>query len=442
MQRHTNLTVAKFGGSSLADAQQFSKVAEIVRSNPARRFIVPSAPGKRASGDTKVTDLLLGAVKAAADGGDPEPLLAAVAERFDSIIAGLGLSLELSAEYAALRAAVDDPAQRDFAVSRGEAFNAMVLSALLGFPFVDAAEVVFFDKNGVFDPKTTYEKLPARLEGLTHAVIPGFYGSLPDGRVKTFSRGGSDISGSVVARGVHADLYENWTDVPGFLMADPRIVENPKTIRTITYKELRELAYMGATVLHEDAVFPVRDAGIPINIRNTNDPAAAGTVIVAGTDFMDLDNVITGVAGRRGFCFILIEKEMMNVEVGFGRRVLSVLEQYDINFEHMPSGIDSLCVIVPEKEIAGKEKEVLDGIMVAASPDVIRLERNVALIAVVGRAMKSSIGTAAKLFRCIAAEGINIRMIDQGSSELNIILGVDENKFDDAVCAIYHAFVK
>ena len=436
-----HIRVAKFGGTSLADAGHFKKAVQIIRRNPDRRYIVPSAPGKRFGADIKVTDLLLSLLKKDAARGE---ILDEIFARYNEIISGLELSLDLSKERKGIERALASDIKHPecYVASRGEYLSGLVFSACLGFEFIDAAEVIFFDEDGNYDAKTTNALLSKRLSGCSNAVIPGFYGSLPDGTIKTFSRGGSDITGSIVARAAGADLYENWTDVPGFLMADPHIVDHPRTINTITYRELRELAYMGATVMHEDAVFPGRESGIPINIRNTNDPDAPGTMIVAHTDRMDLQNVITGIAGKKGFCILIIEKEMMNTEIGFGRKVLSVLEKHRVSFEHMPSGIDSLCVIVSGHDIAGLEKQIMDEIMICAQPDVVRLERGLALIAVVGRAMKSAIGTAARIFRCIAGEGINVRMIDQGSSELNIIIGVEEHCFEPAINAIYRTFVK
>lgn len=439
---HNGTVVAKFGGSSLADAAQFRKVKAIVRANPHRRFVIPSAPGKRHARDTKITDMLYDCFDEAAKIGDCNKTFAAIEERFNGIISELGLKLDLSKSFAATKSAINRGAGKDFAASRGEYYCGKVLAAFLDFDFLDPAEVIFFDARGRFDSEKTNYVLGDRLTDMTNAVIPGFYGSLSDGSVKTFSRGGSDITGSIVARAANADLYENWTDVSGFLMADPRIISNPLTIQEITYRELRELSYMGATVLHEDAVFPVRAAGIPINIRNTNAPEGAGTLILPSTENMDMRHVITGIAGKKGFSIITIEKAMMNSEIGFGRRVLSVLEKYKISFEHMPSGIDSLCVIVGEKEISGHEADLIHDLEEAAAADSVKIENDLALIAVVGRAMKSAVGTAAKVFKCLANEGINIRMIDQGSSELNIILGVDSPHFELAIRTIYAHFVK
>lgn len=437
----SHIKVVKFGGSSLADARRIRAAADIVKADPERRYVVPSAPGKRWDGDIKVTDMLYTCVELAGEGRDYSEELYAVFARFNEIISELGLDLDLSADYARIEAAVRRVDCTDYIACRGEFLNGRILAEYLGFEFVDAAETVFFTDSGKYDAERTDAAMSGRLRDCERAVVPGFYGSLPNGRLKTFSRGGSDVTGSIVAKAVHADLYENWTDVPGFLMADPGIVPDPKVIRTLTYRELRELAYMGATVMHEDAVFPARQSGIPINIKNIFDPSAPGTMIVASAGEPDDGGVLTGIAGKKGFCIITMEKEMMNAEVGFGRRVLSVLERYNMNFEHIPTGIDSLCLVVNEHELAGREKQVLDEVMLSVHPDMIRIERGVAVIAVVGRGMKSSIGTAAKLFGCIAAEGINIRMIDQGSSELNIVIAVEQSHFEQAVRAIYRAFV-
>ena len=310
----------------------------------------------------------------------------------------------------------------------------------LGYEFIDAAEVIFFDDNGNFEADITDKELSERLEHVERAVIPGFYGSRHDGTVKTFSRGGSDVTGSIVAKAIHADLYENWTDVSGFLVADPRIIKDPEVIETITYKELRELAYMGASVLHEDAIFPVRKEGIPINIRNTNRPDDKGTLIVE-TTCRKPRHTITGIAGKKGFCSINIEKAMMNSEVGFGRKVLSVFEKYGINFEHMPSGIDTMTVFVHQSEFGAYEQSVVAGIHRVAEPDTIELESDLALIAVVGRGMRSNRGTAGRIFSALAHARVNVKMIDQGSSEWNIIIGVKNADFETAIKAIYDIFI-
>ena len=432
--------VVKFGGSSLANSDQFRKVGEIIRSEDSRRYVVPSAPGKRFSEDTKVTDLLYACYKKAAAGEDIGEVLKEIRERNYEIIRGLGLELSLEEEFRQIEEDFKAQAGTDYAASRGEFLNGKIMAAYLGYEFVDAASVIRFDKNGNFDGDKTDKLLEKRLAKCERAVIPGFYGAMEDGTVKTFSRGGSDITGSLVAKAVHADLYENWTDVSGFLVTDPRIVDNPAVIETITYRELRELSYMGATVLHEDAIFPVQKEGIPINIKNTNRPEDRGTLIVEST-CRKPRYVITGIAGKKGFCSINIEKSMMNSEIGFGRKVLQVFEEQGINFEHVPSGIDTMTVYVHQDEFEEKEQQVIAGIHRAVNPDFIEMESDLALIAVVGRGMKSQRGTAGRVFSALAHAHVNVKMIDQGSSELNIIIGVENRDFETAVKAIYDIFV-
>ena len=432
--------VVKFGGSSLASAKQFKKVGEIIRADKSRRFVVPSAPGKRNDRDEKVTDMLYACYDAASEGRSYKKILEKIRGRYDEIIEGLGLNLNLDHEFAGMEENFLAKAGKDYAASRGEYLNGIVMAHYLGYEFIDAAEVIFFDEQGNFEAELTNRELSERLSHVERAVIPGFYGSRPDGSVKTFSRGGSDVTGSIVARAVHADLYENWTDVSGFLVADPRIVDNPEVIETITYRELRELSYMGASVLHEDAIFPVRKEGIPINIRNTNRPEDRGTLIVETTCRKPL-HTITGVAGKKGFCAINIEKAMMNTEVGFGRKVLSVFEQSGISFEHMPSGIDTMTIFVHQSEFEDHEQSVIAGIHRAVSPDVVELESDLALVAVVGRGMRANQGTAGRVFSALAHARVNVKMIDQGSSEWNIIIGVKNDDFVKAIRAIYDIFV-
>ena len=432
--------VVKFGGSSLANAEQFKKVGDIIRSEESRRYVVPSAPGKRYSGDTKVTDLLYACYDKAAAGADFTGILNEIKERFYEIIKGLKIELSLEEEFRQIEADFKAQAGAEYAASRGEFLNGKVMAAYLGYEFVDAATVIRFDKNGNFDADKTDKLLAKRLQKCEKAVIPGFYGGMEDGTVKTFSRGGSDVTGSLVAKAIHADIYENWTDVSGFLVTDPRIVDNPAVIETITYRELRELSYMGATVLHEDAIFPVRKEGIPINIRNTNRPEDKGTFIVEST-CRKPKYVITGIAGKKGFCSINIEKSMMNSEVGFGRKVLQVFEDQGIKFEHVPSGIDTMTIYVHQDEFEEKEQQVIAGIHRAVQPDFVEMESDLALIAVVGRGMKSQRGTAARVFAALAHAHVNVKMIDQGSSELNIIIGVENRDFETALKAIYDIFV-
>ena len=432
--------VVKFGGSSLASAEQFKKVGDIIRKDPSRRYVVPSAPGKRFSDDTKVTDMLYSCYAAAVKEKKFTELLDKIKERYQEIIDGLGLDFSLDEDFDIIRVNFSKKIGRDYAASRGEYLNGKVMAAYLGFEFVDAAEVIRFNEDGTFNDALTNELLSGRLADMENAVIPGFYGAKEDGTVVTFSRGGSDVSGSLVALAVNADLYENWTDVSGFLIADPRIVKKPKSIETITYKELRELSYMGASVLHEDAIFPVRKAGIPINIKNTNAPQDKGTLIVEGT-CRQSKYTITGIAGTDGFVAITIEKAMMNSEIGFCRKVLQVFEENNVSIEHMPSGIDTMTIFVHKDVFEEKEQKILAEIHKAVNPDHIELESDLALIAIVGRGMKSTRGTAGRIFSALAHAHINVKMIDQGSSELNIIVGVRHDDFKNAIRALYEIFV-
>ena len=432
--------VVKFGGSSLASARQFKKVKAIIEADKTRCYVVPSAPGKRDSKDTKVTDMLYQCYDAVCAGESYKRILDQIKKRYTDIIDGLDLNLNLDFEFAKIEENFLKKAGRDYAASRGEYLNGIIAANYLGFTFVDAADVIRFDAEGNFLSEETNEEMREHLASLKQAVIPGFYGAKPDGTIHTFSRGGSDITGSIVARAIQADLYENWTDVSGFLIADPRIIDNPKPIKTITYRELRELSYMGAGVLHEDAVFPVRKAGIPINIRNTNAPEDEGTWIVESTCHQS-KYTITGIAGKKGFVSVNIDKDMMNSEIGFGRKVLSAFEDNGISFEHMPSGIDTMTIFVHQPEFEGKEQAVISAIHRYAQPDSIELESDLALIAVVGRGMKSTRGTAGRIFSALAHANINVKMIDQGSSELNIIIGVSNADFENAIKAIYDIFV-
>ncbi|MCH5345350.1 MAG: aspartate kinase [Acetatifactor sp.] len=433
--------VVKFGGSSLASAEQFKKVGDIIRADEERRYVVPSAPGKRTKNDTKVTDMLYACYDLTEEDKDFSKELKAIKARYQEIIDGLGLSLSLEKEFQTIEKNFKDKAGSNYAASRGEYLNGIIMAEYLGYEFIDAATVICFDEEGEFDAERTNKVLSKRLAKCDRAVVPGFYGALPDGTVKTFSRGGSDVTGSIVAKAAKADVYENWTDVSGFLVADPRIIKKPKGIETITYRELRELSYMGASVLHEDAIFPVRQEGIPINIRNTNAPDDNGTWIV-GSTCQKSKYVITGIAGKKGFCAVNIEKDMMNSEIGFGRKVLQAFEENGISFEHVPSGIDTMTVFVHQDEFMHKEQKVVAGIHRLCNPDSIDIEADLALIAVVGRGMKSTRGTAGRIFSALAHSKINVKMIDQGSSELNIIIGVANADFEDAIKAIYDIFVE
>ena len=436
------MIVTKFGGSSLADASQFLKVQQILSENTDRRYVVPSAPGKRYAKDDKVTDLLYMCHAAAQRGEDFMPLLDRIRERYESIASDLEVDFDFSADFAAIADAFRGDASREYAASRGEYLNGKLLSAYLGFAFVDAADVIRFDTEGTLAEDETNRLLSRALAQHKYAVVPGFYGADELGGIHTFSRGGSDISGALVARAVNADVYENWTDVTGFRMADPRIVKDAQYIESLTYRELRELSYMGATVLHGDAVFPVRKMGIPTNIRNTNDPLHPGTMIRTSFGQESNVNTITGIAGSKGFTVISIEKDMMNAELGFGKRVLQAFEEHGLSFEHLPTGIDTMCVVIRAAELKPLMVSVLDRIQELVQPDQITVHEDLAMVATVGRGMVRTSGTAARLFTALATRGISVRIIDQGSSELSIIVGVDESQFEMAIEAIYDAFVR
>ena len=429
-----SVIVVKFGGTSLASAEQIKKAAAIVKADPRRRYMVASAPGKRTPDDVKVTDLLYRCYDEAAAKKDFSETLEKIESRFSDIIRELGVRFDLTAEIETLRSHLTHAPDRDYMASRGEYLNAKIIAAYLGYPFMDAAEAVFFNENGGLDDRT-YAVLGKRLKDMPHAVVPGFYGVTPEGRIHTFSRGGSDVTGSIVARAVGAELYENWTDVSGLLSADPRLVDDPCVIENITYTELRELSYMGASVLHEDAIFPVRRAGIPINIRNTNRPGDPGTRIAPTVP--KSSRKVTGVAGKKGFSGILVEKSMMNSEVGFTSRLLQILAEHGVAFEHCPSGIDTISMIVSTVQFAPVREAVMAQIEDELHPETLICEDGLAMIAVVGRGMVSTKGTAAKIFKALADADVNIRMIDQGSSELNIIVGVEEPDYEKAIRSIY-----
>ncbi len=438
--------VAKFGGTSLASAPQIRKMQAIVQSDADRRFVVPSAPGKREPKDTKVTDLLYLCHDLASKGLKFDDAWDPICDRFQGIVSELGLSLDLGPILTEAEAIIADHGRRglpaDYAASRGEAINGRIIAQLLQCDYVDPTELIFFNERGRLDEDKTYATLAKRLANVDRAVIPGFFGTGLDGNVKTFSRGGSDVTGAIIARGVNASVYENWTDVHGLLITDPRIVPDAFTIETVTYRELRELSYSGASVLHDEAVFPVRQANIPVNIRNTNDPDHPGTLIVSNDHPSAKQSYqITGIAGRKDFTIIQIEKAMMNTEIGFGKRVLGVLADFNVSFEHIPSGIDTLSVVIEDTALEGKLEDIVAALHTAVKPDSIELDNNLALIATVGRGMAKQTGTSAKLFGALGTANVNIRMIDQGSSEMNIIVGTDVQDFEKAVQAIYSAFV-
>ncbi len=436
------IKVAKFGGTSLADAQQIRKVHAIVQSDTDRRYIVPSAPGKRNNSDRKITDLLYLCHAHVKQNVPFDEVFSIVKDRYLNIVRELDLSLDLRPVLEEVKRQISEGSSADYTASRGEYLTGIILSELLGYDLVDPYEIVFFNDAGRLDTKRTQSVIETRLSRHDRAVIPGFYGCTHDGKIKTFPRGGSDISGAVIARGVHAEVYENWTDVSGLLMADPNIVSHPRPIDTITYRELRELSYMGAHVLHDEAIFPVREAGIPVKIKNTNSPDDPGTLIVQDADPITHTGTITGIAGKKEFTVITIEKALMNSEVGYGRRLLSVLEVNGISFEHMPSGIDTISLVVSDAQITHKLDKVIQEIKAECNPDSVEVYPNMALIATVGRGMAYTPGIAANIFAALGNNSINVRMIDQGSSEINIIVGIETDDFEKAVRVIYNAFVR
>ena len=435
--------VTKFGGSSLANDEQFRKVRSILELEPTRRYLIPSAPGKRYKEDDKVTDLLYQCYDLAAEGKSIAEPFSRIRDRYLSIARGLHLKVDIASKLDEVEQGISGGKCRDWVASRGEYLCGILMADYLGWRFVDPIDGIFFRDNGTLDDEKTQEKLSALLKDGEPSVVPGFYGSREDGEVCTFSRSGSDITGALVARAVNADVYENWTDVSGFLMADPRIIDNPAEISSITYKELRELSHMGASVLHEDAMFPVHKAGIPTNIRNTNKPYHPGTMISKNAPNEISVPTITGIAGHKGYSVISVEKSMMNSEVGFGRKVLQVLENYGVSFEHMPTGIDSMCVVVNSSSLEPHRTDILREIenLVNGSGSV-SVSDNMSIIATVGRGMVHNCGTAARLFSAMSRARINVRMIDQGSSELSIIVGVNDSDFEAAIHAIYHEFVE
>ncbi len=435
------LKVCKFGGTSLCSAENIKKVAEIIKSDSDRRFVVVSAPGKRHSTDIKITDKLYECATMAQNTDSCDEPFAEIAVRYTEICEKLESTLDIASLLEEVKAGIEQSKSGDYAASRGEYLNGRIIADYTGYEFVDPADFIKFDENGKYIEDYTKDMIKRRLQSVEKAIIPGFYGATPDG-IKTFSRGGSDVTGSIVAGGMDADIYENWTDVDGFFAADPRIIRAPKSIGYLTYRELRELSYMGASVLHADAIFPVQNAGIPINIKNTFDPSHPGTMIYPSLPDKMYDSVITGIAGKRDFEVIYIEKGSMNSEVGFARKVLSVLERYNVTFEHMPSGIDTLSVVIAESELAGgKREKVIEKIREAVQPDDIHVTSNMALVATVGHGMSKTKGTSGRLFTALAKNDINVVMIDQGSSEMNIIVGVANEDYIDTIRAIYDEFL-
>lgn len=438
------IKVCKFGGTSMADANAIRQVKKIIELDPARKFVVVSAPGKRFKEDIKVTDMLYQCNREVQEFGTCAKSFKVIRERFKDIVKDLEMDFDIDAVLDKTQAEIDEFKSADFAASRGEYLSAVVIANFLGFTFVDAADVVRFDSHGKLNQDYTDDKIGCKIGSMEKVVVPGFYGKDFQGNIKTFSRGGSDVTGSIIARGVRADIYENWTDVSGFLVCDPRIVADAKPIKQLTYKELRELSYMGAQVLHAEAIFPVMNKKIPINIKNTFKPEDVGTMIVPNEMYVSNNDegVITGIAGKKNFTVILIEKSMMNSEVGFVRRVLSVIEHYGLCIEHIPSGIDTLSLVLDSEQLKnGVLNELVNEIRENVNPDYVHVMENISLIATVGHGMARRSGTAATLFNALAKAGINIKMIDQGSSELNIIIGVNNSDYENCIKAIYNAFM-
>ena len=432
--------VAKFGGTSLASAEQIKKVIDIIRSDCNRKFIVVSAPGKRNKDDQKITDLFyewyrLNKLKISAS-----EIQQIIENRFSEIIEGLGVNFDLKSEMEEIAKNISAGNSADYAASRGEYLNGKIIALALQYEFIDPSACIIFNEDGSYHRDRAL--IQVVLSG-KKAVIPGFYGSLPNRSIKTFSRGGSDITGAILAWAINADIYENWTDVSGFRMTDPRVVKEARKIEKLTYRELRELSYMGANVFHEEAMFPVQETGIPTNIRNTNDPNDSGTFIVVPDDSFETGLVVTGIAGRKNFTVITIERKMMNQQVGFVRKILTILEENNVSFEHVPGGIDTLSIIIDDTELEGKHENILSAIEESCQPDSIKMERSeMAMIAIVGHAMVRTQGVAAYALSALAAADVNIRMISQGASELSIIVGIENKDYDISIRALYDSFNK
>lgn len=433
--------VCKFGGTSMADGNVMSRVRNIIESDKDRKYVVVSAPGKRYSGDVKITDILYQCHREVEERGACGASFELIRNRFNSIVRELNIDFDINSVLDETERRINAEKDEDFTASRGEYLSARVMAEVLGTKFIDAEDVIFFDKNGAYDAAKSDKAINDALRGAEKAVFPGFYGRGYNGKVKTFSRGGSDISGAIVARAVNATVYENWTDVSGFLACDPRIVDSPRRIKALSYKELRELSYMGANVLHSESIFPVRKANIPIHIKNTFRPEDEGTLIQPSVYYTPSGSIVTGIAGKKDFTVIFIEKSLMNYQIGFVRKVLSVLEKYNVPVEHIPSGIDTMSVVIESSALKdGKLELILQGIKEAVAPDVLRVNEDIALIATVGHGMSSSVGTSARLFKAMAEASVNVRMIDQGSSELNIIVGVKNEDCEKCIRAIYREF--
>lgn len=433
------LKVLKFGGSSVADGIQLQKMKRIIDADPDRKYVVASAPGKRFEIDNKVTDLLYLCKTHMEQNLPYDQVFQVIKDRFNAVKLNLSIDVDMEIHFEEILINMKKGCSKDYIASRGEYLSAVLVAAYLGVDFVDAARMILFDEKGRLLFDETDNAISAELSKHERAVIPGFYGTdVETGEIRTFSRGGSDITGALVAKAMGAEVYENWTDVSGFLMADPRIVKNPKPIEKISYKELRELSYMGASVLHEDAIYPCRIADIPINIRNTNHPDDPGTIITANEEHSN--KIVTGIAGSKDFTVIAIYKNMLSHEKGFVRRILMILEDFDISIEHLPTGIDTVSVVLSDRAIDGRLQEILEEFNTQLKPDGIEVFEDIALIATVGAGMNRRRGVSAALFTALAEANVNIRMIDQGSSEMNIIVGVQNTDFNAAIKSIYNAF--
>ena len=436
------LKVAKFGGSSMADAKQFEKVRDIVRADPARKVIVVSAAGKRSADDHKLTDLLYLCYAHLQYGVNCDAVFQMICDRYIAIRDECGLNVDIEAELDVLRRQMRAGISEEELVSRGEYFSALLMADYLGYSFLDAELWVRFQFDGSIDKEASYAALRRLADGRS-VVIPGFYGVTPDGKIRTFSRGGSDITGALAAAALGADVYENWTDVSGILMADPRIVDDPEPIRRVTYSELRELSYIGAQVLHEGTIFPVREKNIPLNIRNTNAPDHPGTMILESIgDEMEEGGFITGIAGKKGFSIITIAKTGMSSEPGSLLKILNVLAKHEVNVEYLPSGIDNVSLVVSSDKVSRSLYEMLGELQKEVQPNKITVTEHIAIVAAVGRKMAYRPGVSGKIFAKLGENGVNIRMITQGPEELNIIVGVEEKDFEQAIRVLYNSFVK
>lgn len=432
------IKVCKFGGTSMAEKKSIEQCLKIIQSDKARRFVVVSAPGKRNSSDEKITDLLYQSYDERND--DRQPSFDKIRQRYKEIANDLCIDIDINSLLDEVAEGIEDSLTSDYAASRGEYLCAVLIAKKLDWEFIDAADIIKFDVKGKFDSETTNDLIRDKLQKVERAVIGGFYGSMPNDRIKTFSRGGSDITGAIIARGMKADIYENWTDVNGFMTADPRVIKNPKHIDVLSYDELRELSYMGASVLHAESIFPLKNSYIPINIRNTFEPENEGTTIVNDTSKLN-KRLVTGIAGKSGYLSVLVKKSMMNNELGFARKVLSVFENNGISMEHLPTGIDTMSVVIEKKDMdESTEQRVIDSIKRKVSPDLVEVTYDLALIAIVGHGMAKRKGTAARVFNSLYANDINVRMIDQGSSEMNIIVGVKEKDLNKSIEALYNEF--